>query len=388
MMNAPLPPPVDMIRRLIATPSVSSTQPELDTSNRPVLELLANWLEPLGFAVRLEPLPEDPAKANLIAVLGRGEGGLVLAGHADTVPYDSQGWRFDPFAGVVEDERIFGLGSADMKSFLALAATAAASFRADQLRRPLVLVATADEETSMAGARALAAASAPLGRYAIIGEPTGLRPVRMHKGILMERLRIFGRSGHSSNPALGSNAMEGMHRVIAALLALRAQWQATHRDTAFAVPGPTLNLGHIRGGDNPNRICAQCELHFDLRPLPGMAPDTLRERLQQEIATALEGSELRFELTPLTPPVPPAATAAGSRIVQVTEALTGAPAEAVSFATEAPFFNALGLDSIVLGPGDIAVAHQPDEHLPLDTLAPTVALLHQAIHRCCIDDAD
>ena len=130
MMNAPLPPPVDMIRRLIATPSVSSTQPELDTSNRPVLELLANWLEPLGFAVRLEPLPEDPAKANLIAVLGRGEGGLVLAGHADTVPYDSQGWRFDPFAGVVEDERIFGLGSADMKSFLALAATAAASFRA------------------------------------------------------------------------------------------------------------------------------------------------------------------------------------------------------------------------------------------------------------------
>jgi acetylornithine deacetylase len=98
----------------------------------------------------------------------------------------------------------------------------------------------------------------------------------MHKGILMERLRIFGRSGHSSNPALGSNAMEGMHRVIAALLALRAQWQATHRDTAFAVPGPTLNLGHIRGGDNPNRICGRCELEFDIRLMPGMDIEELK----------------------------------------------------------------------------------------------------------------
>ncbi|HUM91301.1 MAG TPA: M20/M25/M40 family metallo-hydrolase, partial [Candidatus Competibacter sp.] len=209
---------LDRIRQLIATPSVSSVSPQFDQSNRVVIDLLAEWLEASGFAVRIELLPGRSDKANLIATLGEGPGGLVLAGHTDTVPFDAGRWRYDPFGGTVADERIYGLGSADMKSFLALAIEAAREFSARDLRQPLVILATADEESSMGGARALAAAGQPLGRHAVIGEPTGLRPVRMHKGILMEAIRLEGRSGHSSNPALGASALEGMHQVIGELL--------------------------------------------------------------------------------------------------------------------------------------------------------------------------
>ncbi|HCB14772.1 MAG TPA: acetylornithine deacetylase, partial [Gammaproteobacteria bacterium] len=192
---------LERIQQLIATPSVSSVSPQFDQSNRPVIDLLAGWLEDLGFAVRIERLPEQPDKANLIATLGSGPSGLVLAGHTDTVPFDAGRWRFDPFGGVIADERIYGLGSTDMKSFLALAIEAAREFATHALHQPLVILATADEESSMHGARALAAAGQPLGRHAVIGEPTGLQPVRMHKGILMEAIRLEGRSGHSSNPA-------------------------------------------------------------------------------------------------------------------------------------------------------------------------------------------
>jgi len=135
-----------------------------------------------------------------------------VAGHTDTVPFDAGRWRYDPFAGAIADERIYGLGSADMKSFLALAIEAAREFSVRDLRQPLVVLATADEESSMSGARALAAANRPLGRHAVIGEPIGLKPIRMHKGILMEAIRLEGRSGHSSNPALGASALEGMHQ--------------------------------------------------------------------------------------------------------------------------------------------------------------------------------
>ncbi|MGB2681278.1 MAG: M20/M25/M40 family metallo-hydrolase, partial [Candidatus Competibacter sp.] len=150
-MTTPHPRLLERIRQLIATPSVSSVSPRFDQGNRAVIELLAGWLEDAGFNARIEPLPERPDKANLIATLGEGPGGLVLSGHSDTVPYDAGRWRYDPFEGAIADERIYGLGSADMKAFLALAIEAASAFAARDLRRPLVILATADEESSMSG---------------------------------------------------------------------------------------------------------------------------------------------------------------------------------------------------------------------------------------------
>ena len=376
---------LDRIRQLIATPSVSSVSPQFDQSNRAVIDLLAEWLEASGFAVRIEPLPGRSDKANLIATLGEGPGGLVLAGHTDTVPFDAGRWRYDPFGGTVADERIYGLGSADMKSFLALAIEAAREFSARDLPQPLVILATADEESSMGGARALAAAGQPLGRHAVIGEPTGLRPVRMHKGILMEAIRLEGRSGHSSNPALGASALEGMHQVIGELLRWRTELQARYRNPLFEVDVPTLNLGRIHGGDNPNRICADCELHIDIRPLPGMALAELRDVLHQRLRHLLSDGELKLSFEPLFPGIEALETPAAAAIVQAAEDLTGAPAGVVGFGTEGPYLNALGMETVILGPGSVDCAHQPDEFLPLATLQPTLDLLRGLIGRFCVE---
>ena len=374
-----------MLEGLIATASVSSVSPETDQGNRAVIELLAHWLDAAGLRVEIMEIPGQPGKANLIATLGSGPGGLVLAGHTDTVPYDRGRWKHDPFRLTEDGGRLYGLGTADMKSFLALAIEAARGLEARDLKRPLTILATADEESSMSGARALVAAGRPLGRYAVIGEPTSLRPVRMHKGVMGEAVHLVGRTGHASDPALGNNALDGMHEVMSTIIAWRAELAERHRNPAFPVPVPTVNLGHIHGGDNPNRICGDCVLLLDLRVLPGLEVEDLRAELARRVAAVAERRGLQWEIEPLFASIPPAETPAVSAIVQTAETLTGHAAEAVSFGTEAPFLNQLGMQTVVLGPGNIAQAHQPDEYLEAARIPPTLELLRALIRRFCQD---
>jgi acetylornithine deacetylase len=206
----------------------------------------------------------------------------------------------------------------------------------------------------------------------------------MHKGILMEAIHLQGRSGHSSDPALGNSALEAMYTVIGAIRAWRNELQKKHIDPSFAVPVPTLNLGHIHGGDNPNRICPECELHIDLRPLPGMDLQELRGELQQRVLSALHNSGIQASFNSLFDGIPAMETPASATIVQLAEKLTGHSAEAVAFGTEAPYLNQLGMETVVLGPGDIEQAHQPDEYLAMDRLAPTIDILKQMINTVCI----
>lgn len=373
---------MQMIGQLIETPSISCTRPGIDMSNEPVIHLLANWLNDLHF--NIEIVPVNQGKSNLIATLGSGDGGLVLAGHTDTVPYDENRWRHNPFKLTEADNRLYGLGTSDMKAFLALAIEAALKFKANDFKRPLIILATADEETTMEGARALVKLSKPRARYAIIGEPTGMKPVRMHKGILMEAIRITGLSGHSSNPALGHNAMEAMHRVITELLLWRDELQQQYHNPLFEVPVPTLNLGHIHGGDNPNRICGSCELHIDLRPLPGMQLDELRQQLKRRLSKVLPGHGFKLETLPLFSGIPAMETPATSELVKAAEKLTGQTSTSVAFGTEAPFLSQLGMETLILGPGNIDQAHQPDEYLELSRIQPTLDLLEKFIYRFCI----
>lgn len=378
---------IEMIAQLIATPSVSSVSPAWDQSNFPIIELLDSWLSDLGFSTEVQNIPHHPNKANLIATLGQGPGGLVLAGHTDTVPFDQGQWQQNPFQLTEREGKLYGLGAADMKAFFALAIEATRSFSAVDFKHPLILLATADEESTTCGARNLVNAGRRLGQYALIGEPTGLRPVRQHKGVFIEGIHLRGRSGHSSNPALGNNALDGMHAVIDELLAFRTELESHYHNSAFDVPSPTLNLGHIHGGDNPNRICAECELHFDLRPLPGMDINELRQTLRSRVTKVAVSRGLVYETLTLAEGIPPFETDPTATIVQATEQLTGHCAEAVAFGTEGSFLNQLGMETVILGPGDIAQAHQPDEYLALDRIAPTVDLLRQLIHKfCCIQE--
>lgn len=386
-MQARLPDTLTLIQSLLERPSISSTNPDLDQSNLEVIHLLAEWLEKLDFTIEIQPV--SPDKANLIATLGNTQqrDGLVLSGHTDTVPLDEARWTLNPFAATERDNRIYGLGVTDMKSFFALALEAASSFKARDLHRPLVILATADEESSMSGAKMLRDSGRQLGRYAVIGEPTNLRPIRMHKGVMMESIQVHGQAGHSSDPSLGASALEGMHAVLSELLLWRSELQARHHNPLFKVAVPTVNLGSIHGGDNPNRICSHCETQIDIRPLPGMKLDELHDSLQQRLAPVLaEHPRLSLQVQPLFDGVPPFETDPDTEIVRFCESATQATADAVAFGTEAPYLSQLGMQTIVLGPGNIAQAHQADEYLALNQIKPTIQLLQQLIQHFCIDD--
>ncbi|MGE8497140.1 MAG: acetylornithine deacetylase [Pseudomonas sp.] len=378
----PLPSLKDQFAALIAAPSVSCTQPALDQSNRQVIDLLATWLGDLGFSCERQEI--TPGKFNLLATYGSGPGGLVLAGHSDTVPFDESLWASDPLKLTEVDGRWVGLGVCDMKGFFPLIIEAVRTLLDQPFKQPLIVLATCDEESSMSGARALAEAGAPLGRAAVIGEPTGLKPIRLHKGIMMERIDILGQSGHSSDPSLGHSALEAMQDVMLELRGLRAQWQREFNNPQFSVPQPTLNFGCIHGGDNPNRICGQCSLEFDLRPLPGMAPEALRAAIRQKLQPLAEQHQVKIDFAPLFPSVPPFEQSADAELVRLAERLTGHSAVAVAFATEAPYLQQLGCQTIVLGPGDIDCAHQPGEYLDMSRLQPTVGLLRELIQHYCL----
>lgn len=377
----------EMMQRLIGSPSVSSVSPKWDQSNAQVIDHLADWCKSAGFRVERLPITNHPGKFNLVATAGSGPDGLVLSGHTDTVPYDESRWNSDPFTLTERDDRWYGLGSCDMKGFFALVLEAIRDIDLGRLEHPLILVATANEESDMCGARALLDTHRQLGRHAVIGEPTGLRPIRLHKGIAMEAIRLQGRSGHSSDPALGISALEGMHEAIAELIAWRNELQSRYRNPLFAVEVPTVNLGHIHGGDNPNRICAQCELHFDIRPLPGMDLDQLRGEIDQRIGRRLQDSGLGFERIPLFEGTPAMETPADSAIVKAAETLTGHSAGAVAFGTEGPYMNQMGMQTVIMGPGSIDQAHQPDEFLALDQIAPGKQIIRELITRFCLGRA-
>ena len=381
-MPSVIPELVPMLRTLVASPSVSSADARFDQSNRQVVDHLATWLEDLGFAVEIRPLAGQPQKANLVATLGRGTDGLVLAGHTDTVPCDAELWRSDPFELGERDGRFHGLGTCDMKGFFPLALEAVREVRAADLARPLIVVATADEECSMDGARALVEQGTPAARFAVIGEPTDLRPQRLHKGIMFETIRVRGRSGHSSDPSLGANALDAMHAVMGEILSFREELAAAHRHPAFAVEVPTMNLGCMHAGDNPNRICGHAELQIDVRVLPGMDNDLIHGALGKRLLPLARARDVEIEVA-LQPAAPPFEEPADSELVGLVEQLTGVDAGAVAFGTEAPFFQDLGMEAIVLGPGSIDQAHQPDEFLDQRRIEPTVGLLRNLIRRVC-----
>lgn len=272
-----------------------------------------------------------------------------------------------------------------MKGFFPIVLEAARQFAGQQLQEPLIIVATADEESSMSGAKLLVEENRPQARYAVIGEPTDMKPVRMHKGMMMEAIRVHGHSGHSSDPSLGNNALEAMHRVIGELLKFRSELQQRYQNPGFDVPIPTMNLGCIHGGDNPNRICGDCELHFDLRPLPGMELEQLRADIRSRLAPLAIETGTHIELRSLFDGLKAFEQSADSDIVRFAESVSGLKAGNVAFATESPFMQQLGMQTIVMGPGSIKQAHQPDEYMELSQVDHATRVFGQMIHHFCVN---
>ena len=183
---------------------------------------------------------------------------------------------------------------------------------------------------------------------------------------------------------LGNNALDGMHAVISDLMTFREQLAKRYNNDFFSVAFPTLNLGCIHGGDSPNRICGKTELHFDLRMTPGSSNSGVRGEIEGRLEGLAETLGLNVGLNSLIDSIEPFEQAADSELVQLAESLTGCQAESVAFATEAPFLQALGMETVVMGPGSIDRAHQPDEYLELEQIKPCIALLEQCIRHYCL----
>lgn len=373
--------------QLIAAPSISALEVGQDMSNHAVIELLHTWFSGLGFHCEAQLVADSRGKHNLVASLyphnGIRTGGLLLAGHTDTVPFDEGRWSQSPFTLTEKDNRWYGLGTCDMKGFFALVATALNELPLNNITQPIHILASADEETTMNGAKAFADAKSIAPDYAIIGEPTSLKPVYMHKGHLAQGIRVIGRSGHSSDPARGLNAIEIMHQVISQLMKLKQDLANNYREDAFSVPYPTMNFGHIHGGDAANRICGCCDLHLDIRPLPGLALADLELMVANYLAELSKQYPGSISVSTLYPGAESFADSAENSWTKLVAQLANEAPQVVNYSTEAPYIKKLGCQTIVLGPGSINQAHQPDEYIDIDYLDKTVSLLKNLIRHAC-----
>jgi acetylornithine deacetylase len=373
----------ETLAELVAIDSVSSR------SNSTIVDYLAQRCEAAVLRVKHFPYTDETGfeKTNLIALAGTEftegppEVELALVGHTDTVPYDPN-WN-DALRLTEREGKLYGRGACDTKAFIAATLAAIETSGLKNLRRPLALIFTADEEIGLIGAKRLAESRAIHSRYAIVGEPTSLRPMRAGKGYCLAEVTIKGREAHSAYPALGTSAIFRAAGLLARIEGLATELQ-NYEHPAFDPTFTTLNVGLIKGGTAKNVIPGECRFTLEWRPVPGQDP----KRLLDLLATAIEQEKTRnpeficdidaaradegFE------------TAPDSKIVAMLEELSGKHAGTVAFGTEAAQMTQLGAEAVVLGPGDIRVAHRTGEFVPIVELEACVTILRQAIERFCL----
>jgi acetylornithine deacetylase len=379
----------ELLRRLIGFNSVSRN------SNLPIADFIADYLDRPGVRSRRNRNP-DETKTNLVVESGpetdpESRDGLILSGHMDVVPADEVEWVSDPFRMAERDNAYVGRGTADMKGFLALAMNRLARQDLVRLRRPLALLFTFDEELGTLGAEHFARtwpAPEQLPRHVVIGEPTSLQAVRMHKGHLKLRLTTHGVSAHSGYPHLGKSAIEPAARAVTALAGLRQQLEAERPALAEhfgAVPFVALNTGLIHGGAALNIIPDRCEIEIGIRVLPGMRSDDLVRRVREVLTAALPNDNVDLAVAGDSPPFLLAEDRPIHRHACAVAHQSGSAS--VAFATDAGWLQTLGFDCVIFGPGTIEVAHQPNESIPIDEFRRGGVLLEELIHRCCIAEA-
>lgn len=376
---------IALLAELVRFPSVSREP------SRAIAAFAGERLESAGCRVWRQEY-DDGRKLNLLARKGpERAGGLLLCAHLDVVPADEPGWSSDPFRLVERGGRLYGRGAADMKGFVALALNRLAAIRADQLHSPLALLLTSDEELGSLGAQAFVRewkGDFPLPRSVLVGEPTGLRVVRMHKGHLRVRVSVAGRPAHSGFPHLGQNAIERAGPVIAALSQLAAEMRRERTQTSEFFPEcpyPVLNLGVIRGGQAVNVVPAVCELTLGIRLLPGQRSDEAVTRVRDALAELPQPVRAAVAVEVLNDSPPMLCDAGAPLNAGLAELLGQSETLGSLYASDAGTLSRLGLDCVLCGPGDMTDAHRPDESIAIDQLAAGDALLGRIIRRLCME---
>jgi len=372
MAAAPSTRALEMARSLVRINTVSRE------SNLGLIESIRDELSRHGVESRLT-FDDDRRKANLFATLGAGKpAGVILSGHTDTVPWDGQDWSVDPLGADVKDGRLYGRGSADMKSFIGLAVAQVPAFLAADLPFAVHLAFSYDEEVGGFGARRLIADMRDAGvtpLACIVGEPTGMVPALAHKGVYRWRCCVRGHAAHSSLTPQSVNAIEVGARVVARLADMAARWRDQEpRYEGFDVPYSTGSVGVIEGGIADNVVPADCRFHYEFRNLPGSDVSAMQgevrayaETLEPAMRAVDADAGIRFETICEMP-----AFLAGADDPAVLLARRLAATDAttlVAFGTEAGLFQRAGTPTVVCGPGHIAQAHQADEYVSLAQLA-------------------
>jgi acetylornithine deacetylase len=361
------------LERLVAFPTVSRD------SNLDLIAHIADELNALGIASELVH-SADGRKANLWASIGpTGKQGIVLSGHTDVVPVEGQNWSSDPFKLMTRDGHHYGRGSADMKGFIACCLSLAHRAVKVDLKTPLHFAFSYDEEIGCIGVRRLLdmlKAFPVRPRLCIVGEPTMLQVVTAHKGKLGYRVTAHGLEAHSSLAPIGVNAIYMACDLIAAIRQIQARIAKDGpRDGDYEVPYTTLHVGKIRGGEVMNIVPNEASFDFEIRYLPehdGTAITAEIKAAAERIAAEYRDvfTDARFTFKELQS-YPALNTPVDSEAVNFVRALTGGNSTGkITFGTEGGLFQKeLGVPAVVCGPGNIAVAHKPDEYVSAEQLA-------------------
>jgi acetylornithine deacetylase len=363
---------------LVAFPSVALT-PNVD-----LIYHIEGLLRPHCTAIVLSH-DETATKANLFATIGPVvDGGIMLAGHSDVVPVDPDDWDTPPFTATRVGDRIFGRGTADMKGFVACVLALVPRWAALDLVRPVHVALTFDEEDGFHGAPILidSLADAPRPSSAIVGEPTGLQVVGAHKGCYEYTTRVTGMNGHSSQPTEAVSAVHHATRWIGGLLGLEAELvDRAPADSRFEPPHTTTNVGVVGGGLARCTVAADCEFEWEMRPVQGTDASFVKDRMAAVEASLLAEMrsvhpEAAIE-TEAVCEIDGLEWAEDSPALDLMRVLLGGdpPVGVVAYGTEAGLYQAAGIPSVVWGPGDIAVAHRPDEFVEVADLEACVAVL-------------
>jgi acetylornithine deacetylase len=349
---------IELTSELIRRPSVS----HLPTGE--LADFVSNCLGSAGFKVEQQVyMNRSVRKVNIVARKGGDEPKLALSGHLDTVPYKENEWLSDPLALTERNGRFYGMGVCDMKGFIAVAMIAAMRIRSGDLRHPFALVFTSDEEVGCVGARRLTEANGKIADMFVIGEPTELCPVNLHKGYIFMRAILQGVRGHSSEPAKGKNVIERALPVVIQRLMEFKQVLESIRDVRLKPPYPTMNIGKVDTGSGSakNVIADYCAVDFDIRPVPGQDAAEVIRALQNHVAPDGEVNGIAVKLSPVRPPSLPFFTEPTSTVVRETSVVMGSQPCSTSFNTEGGIFNRSGSQSVICGIGSIQQAHQPNE---------------------------
>jgi acetylornithine deacetylase len=347
-------------------------------TNLELIHLVRDNLQQIGVKSRLT-YNVDKTKANLFATLGENKAaGIILSGHTDTVPWDGQDWSVDPLGGLVQDGKLFGRGSADMKGFIGLALAHAEAFAHSSAPFAIHLALSYDEEVGCFGVKELIADMKDAGiapMACIVGEPTNMVPAIAHKGVYRYRCCVRGKEAHSSLTPLSVNAIEEAAKLITHIRGMADDMRAHEtRYEGFDVPFSTASVGQFQGGIADNVVPRDAWFHYEFRDLPTADVVSMQKQVvdQSNIAqTAMKkvAKEAGFSFETICE-VPSFLGSAKDAITQLAQHLSGETTTTlVAFGTEAGVFKNAGIPTVVCGPGSINQAHQPDEFVTLEQLA-------------------